>query len=164
MSKENVALARRLYPDQPIDLVSVFSDPALLDVMRSEIEPLVHPDLETLGDSSQVGMPWESREAAMPGRSSRPTAVGIEGFLAVWRDWLTAWDSWVITPAEFVDVDEYRVLVLLDVQGRSKTHQVDMPLPSANLLTLRDGKVARLELFTTRAEALEAAGLSESGS
>jgi hypothetical protein len=160
MSEENMEIARRLYPDQPIDLVSVFSDSALLGVMRSQVEPLVHPDVESVGDSSQVGMAWESREAGGKGRPSRPIAVGIEGFLTVWRDWLTAWESWVVKPAEFIDVDEDRVLVLLDVQGRSKTHQVDIPLPSANLLTLREGRVARLELFTTQAEAREAAGLA----
>jgi hypothetical protein len=160
MSEENVEVARRLYPDQPMDLVSVFSDPALLDAVRAQVEPLVHPDVETLGESSQVGMAWDSQAAGAPG-PSRPTAVGIEGFLRVWREWLAAWDSWVVKPAEFIDVDENRVLVLLDVQARSKTHQVNIPLPSANLLTLREGKVARAELFSTQAEALKAAGLRE---
>jgi hypothetical protein len=159
MSEENVELARRLYPDQPIDLVSVFSDPALLDAMRSQVEPLVHSDVETLGESTQLSL--EGQGPGSRGQSSRPSAVGIEGFLTAWRDWLAAWESWVVTPAKFIDVDEHRVLVLLDVQGRSKTHQVDIPLPSANLLTLREGKLARLEMFTTQAEALEAAGLSE---
>jgi hypothetical protein len=36
-----------------------------------------------------------------------------------------------------------------------------MPIEGANLLTLRDGKLARLELFFERALALEAARLSE---
>jgi hypothetical protein len=36
-----------------------------------------------------------------------------------------------------------------------------MPIEGANLMTLREGKLARLELFFDRDEALKAAGLSE---
>lgn len=42
MSKENVELARALYPGD-VDLVAVLSDP---DEFRVAFEPLVHPDLE----------------------------------------------------------------------------------------------------------------------
>ena len=154
-------LARRIYSDEPIDLVSVFSDPALLEGMRAQFEPFFQPDFVTVGDESEVGLEWEDQEAAVPGGSSRPTATGIEGLLTFWRDWLSNWESWVVRPAEFIDVDEQRVLVLLDVKARSKTHRVELPLPSANLLTIREGKVARLELFTTQSAARKAAGLSE---
>ena len=37
------------------------------------------------------------------------------------------------TPTDFIDVDENRVLVMLDVRARSKTHQVEMPIEGANL-------------------------------
>jgi hypothetical protein len=67
----------------------------------------------------------------------------------------------VVAPTDFIDVDENRVLVMLGVRARSKTHQVEMPVEGANLLTIKDGRVARLELFFDRAQALEAAGLSE---
>ncbi len=81
--------------------------------------------------------------------------------MATFRDWLSAWESWVVTATDFIDVNENRVLVLLDVRARSKTHHVEMPIEGANLLTLRDGRLARLELFFDRAQALEAAGLRE---
>ncbi len=152
-------IARRLYPVQPVDLVAVFSDPKLLDAARAQFEPLVHPDFETVNETSQL--PLGGQDPEMRRDSSRPTSFGVEGFLAAWRDWLSAWESWVVTPAEFIDVDEERVLVLLDIRARSKRHQAEMPTESANLLTLRDGKLTRLELFLQREEALEAAGLSE---
>jgi hypothetical protein len=149
MSEENVEVARRLYTDQPFDLVTVFSDPALLDAVRSQVEPVVHADFETVFDPhpTPVGDLGDVR--------------GVDGFITAWAGFLSAWDSWVVKPEEFIDVDEHRVLVLLDVQARSKTHKVDIPVPSANLLTLREGKIARVELFTTKGAALEAAGLSE---
>ena len=67
----------------------------------------------------------------------------------------------MVAPPEFIDVDENRVLALMEIRGRSKTHQVEMPIEAANLWTLRDRKVARLELFLDQTEALEAAGLRE---
>jgi hypothetical protein len=67
----------------------------------------------------------------------------------------------VVTATEFIEVDENRVLVMLDVRARSKTHQVEMPIEGANLMTLSDGKLARLELFFDREQAREAAGLRE---
>ena len=36
-----------------------------------------------------------------------------------------------------------------------------MPVEGANLLTLKDGRLARVELFFDRSQALEAAGLRE---
>jgi hypothetical protein len=62
---------------------------------------------------------------------------------------------------EFIDADADRVLVMVDVLARSKTHQVEMPIEGANLLTFREERLARLELFFDRAQALEAAGLRE---
>jgi len=44
---------------------------------------------------------------------------------------------------------------------RSKTHEVEMPIDGANILTIRDGKLSRLEMFLDQSEALEAAGLTE---
>ena len=53
------------------------------------------------------------------------------------------------------------MLVLLDVRARSMTHQVEIPIEGANLLTFSDGRLGRLEIFFERAQAREAAGLSE---
>ena len=91
----------------------------------------------------------------------RPVVYGVDGFVSGMGDWLSAWETWVVTATDFIDVDENRVLVSLDIRARSKTHQVEMPVEGASLLTLRGGRLARMELFFGRDEALEAAGLSE---
>ena len=157
MSEENVEIVRALYFwDQPIDTVPMFTDPALFEATRAQLEPLAHPDLETVGPSTGFSAAGEMRV-----ESSRPTAVGFDGFVAVWRDWLDAWERWVVSPVRVKPIDAERVIVLFEVNARSKTHQVDVSFDGANVVTLRDGKVTRVELFTERAEALEAAGLSE---
>jgi hypothetical protein len=155
MSQENVEVIRRLQPGT-VDLVALFADPEGVEAWRAASEPFVHPDFETVTVPGQVPMSGVGAEDP-----SRPIFYGADGFVNAFRDWFSAWESWVATPTDFIDVDENRVLVMLDVRARSKTHQVEMPIEGANLMTLRDGKLERLELFFDRDEALEAAGLSE---
>ena len=156
MSKENVEIVRRFYPGS-VDLVATIADPEGFEAARVAWEPLLHRDFETVVAGELLG-----GSAEIPGgSSSRPVTHGLNGFASAFRDWLSAWESWVLMPPDFIDVDETRVLALFEVRARSKTHQVEMPIEAANLWTLRDRKVARLELFLDKAEALEAAGLSE---
>ena len=154
MSQENVEVVRLLYPGT-VDLVAALDDPDLAQSAAS----LVHADFQTVGGVGVIPMSHDSVEVEE--ESGQPTTYGPDGFIGLWRDWLTAWESWVVTPTEFIDVDEHRVLVLLNIRARSKTHQVEMPMEGANLLTLKDRKLTRLELFFDRGEALKAAGLSE---
>ncbi len=153
MSRENVEVARRCYPGTA-DMVALLGDPAGLQAVRNMFEPLVHTDFETVTVPGQVPLSG-TRD------SSRPTLHGIDGFIGGFRDWLDAWDRWAVTATQFIDVDAERVLVMVDVLARSKTHQVEMPIEAATLLTFRDSKLTRLELFFDRAEAREAAGLTD---
>jgi hypothetical protein len=152
MSEENVEVARRLYPGE-VDVVAVLADRNALD---TALGPLVQPDFETVTVPGQVPVSGADAQDA-----SRPVVHGLDGFVSGFGDWLSAWETWVVTPTDFIDVDENRVLVILDVRARSKTHQVEMPVEGANLLTIEDGRLARIELFFDRGQALEAAGLSE---
>jgi hypothetical protein len=156
MSRENVEVARQLYPEG-LDLAAVFSDPRGLAANRQALEPFVDPDFETVADPSGVPMP------GMPeteGGSTRWTVRGVDGFVSMWTEWLSAWDSWTVSPHDFIDVDEERVLVLFEMRGRPKGQTAEIPVEGGNLLTFRNQKLTRLELFLNRGEALEAAGLS----
>jgi ketosteroid isomerase-like protein len=152
MSQENVEVARRLYPGD-VDVVALLADRETLD---ANLGPLVESDFETVTVPGQVPVSGAGAQGASP-----PVVYGLDGFVSGLSDWLTAWETWVVTPTDFIDVDENRVLVMLDVRARSRTHQVEMPVEGANLLTLRDGRIARIELFFDRSQALEAAGLRE---
>ena len=154
MSEENVEIVRRFWPGT-IDVVAVVSDPQLLAVIRKQLEPFVSPELETVLDPrhAPMGIPTTHNRA---GR-----LVGIEGFIAVWREWASAWESWVVTPNDFIAVGDERVLIPMEIKGRSRTQQVEFSVEGANLVTIREGRLTRVELFFQREEALEAAGLSE---
>ena len=75
------------------------------------------------------------------GRLAACSPHGLDGFVSGFGDWLSAWETWVVTPTDFIDVDENRVLVMLHIRARSKTHQVEMPVEGANLgRSIKDGK------------------------
>jgi ketosteroid isomerase-like protein len=85
---------------------------------------------------------------------------GHEGF----RKWLA--DSWGSFEelrnewSEFRDLGE-RVLCLGHVKARGRGSGMELDSPIGFVFTVRRGKVVRAEGFLSRAQALEAAGLSE---
>jgi ketosteroid isomerase-like protein len=155
MSEANLETAKALFAG-PIDMTAAIATPEALEAALAHFEPRFHADLETVHDPRAAAM-------GIGGSAGEGVSAGIDGFIELWRDYLSAWDSWVVTPTGFSEVADGRVLVLLTYEGRSKTHGTEMTFDGANILTVRDGKVARVELFFNRLDALEAAGLPESG-
>jgi hypothetical protein len=153
MSEENVELARRLYPER-MDLAATFADSEALEAVQAAFKPLVHPEFEIVADPRYQMLLGEPGEQLT-------VFFGIDGFVSAFREWFSEWESWVVTPTDFIDVDDNRVLVVAEISGRSKAQQIDMTVQGGNVLTFGDGRLTRLELFFRRADALEAAGLSE---
>jgi len=81
----------------------------------------------------------------------------------LWRDLFEVADNARVEPEEIVDVhgDGETVLMLLRATGKAKYTKLDMDFEWAAIWTIRDGKVLRAHGYMSRAEALEAAGLSE---
>ena len=74
------------------------------------------------------------------------------------RQWLSEWEDWRCEAEEFVAEGE-RVVVLTRYRGRGKGSGATVDTTGAHVWTLRDGRVVRLEIFSSRQKALEAAGL-----
>ncbi len=74
------------------------------------------------------------------------------------RDWLSPWERWQVEPEEFIASRDF-VVVLCRYTGRGKGSGVDVETHGAHVWTIRDGKALRLEVFSSRAKALTAAGL-----
>jgi ketosteroid isomerase-like protein len=64
-------------------------------------------------------------------------------------------------PLEFIGAPDNRVLVEVRQSGRERESGVPIEVQLFQVVTLRDGRVRKLEFFRHRADALEAAGLSE---
>jgi ketosteroid isomerase-like protein len=75
------------------------------------------------------------------------------------RAWLSPWEDWRCEAEEFVSNGDF-VVVLTRYTGRGKGSGATVDTRGAHLWTLRDGKVRRLEVFSSRDRALAAAGLA----
>ena len=84
---------------------------------------------------------------------------GHPGVIATFEDWPKQWEEFQARLGEVIDVDERHVVSVcsqsLGARGMS------LELDAYFLHTLEHGKHVRLDMFLTRQEALEAAGLSE---
>jgi ketosteroid isomerase-like protein len=85
---------------------------------------------------------------------------GHEGYREFWRLWLEAFEDIRWDPEEILDLGD-RALVTTRQSGHGSGSGVAVSEPVYQLFTFKHGLVIRQEDFLDRAEALEAAGLSE---
>jgi ketosteroid isomerase-like protein len=80
------------------------------------------------------------------------------------RTWLNAWvesfDSLTLEASEFIDAGD-KVMVEFRQRGTPRGGSMPVELWTWSVNTYREGVLARIELFQSRDEALEAAGLRE---
>ena len=78
-----------------------------------------------------------------------------------YRHYWGTWDDYVLEPVEILDAGQYRVLVVQNERGIGRVSRAPFESRWAVLYTMRKHKIVRIEHFSERAEALEAARLSE---
>ena len=104
-------------------------------------------------------------EAVLDWTASRGPYSGIyRGHAEIrrfWQAFLETWDEWVTEIQEAIEVDPETVVCVMHVRGRGKGSGVLIEAHGAGVWSVRDGKVTRAKLFQSKAEALEAVGLSE---
>ncbi len=133
MSQENVTLVRRV--------IDVFNESGAPATERFYSEDIV-------ADMS---------------RSPFPDAGVYRGIGGVrkWFDGLAEAFGHIRYEIERIQGNDDQVAVLLRVHGRGPGSGIPVDYRFAPVFTVRDGKVVRVERLDERAEALEAAGLSE---
>ena len=89
------------------------------------------------------------------------TYTGRAGLTRFWTDMLEAWQDFSPEIEEIFDCGPERLITLDVVRARGKGSGIDMEARGAMLWTVRDGKIARVKMFQTKDEALEAVGLPE---
>jgi ketosteroid isomerase-like protein len=103
----------------------------------------------TLADPGIVWNPIE--ELATDGHDA------VRASLARWK---AEWDDYELLPEEFVDRGD-RVVVTVRLRARGRGSGVDVDARFYDVYTLRNHKIVRMDQFTDRSEALEAAGMGE---
>jgi ketosteroid isomerase-like protein len=138
MSQENVEVVREMFAAA----ARAISGEPLEDLYR-----LLDPDVE-----------WIPINAPLEGTSYR----GHRGVRRWIEEMDLLWDDFEALPSEFVDIGNDRLLAFGTWRARGRTSGVQLDAqPAAWLIRLRNGKAVRMQTFTDRAAALEAAGLRE---
>jgi ketosteroid isomerase-like protein len=81
---------------------------------------------------------------------------GFDGVRRFWGEFLSMWDSYKVEPLRFDDAGD-QVAVVVHIVGR--THELEVDETRSSLLTVRDGRIARVQSFADPEGAREALGL-----
>ncbi len=144
MSQENVELVLGLYPAPDVDYVQLYRDDDMWAAQVAAWASLFHSDFECV-------------RYEFGGKRRYP---GLDGLRAFLLDWTAPWVTYRIETEEAIDLGE-RVLLLNHDRGRPKGSTREISGRLAAVWTIREGKIAHLDAYTTRADALKAVGLSE---
>jgi uncharacterized protein len=137
MSRENVALVQR------------FEDSWTRRDLDAALE-CVHADFE---------FDWSESMGPFVG-----IYKGHDGLARFWTELLDAWDQFSPTMVEVIECGPDGLVTVDVVHARGKESGIDMEARGAMLWTLRKGRIVRVKMFQTKAEALEAASSQQSPS
>jgi ketosteroid isomerase-like protein len=86
---------------------------------------------------------------------------GREGVREIDRHFREMWGEFTQEPVEFIDAGGDLVVGVIAMHGRGKGSGAPMASHAFWVHQVRDGRLAHMRAFTTRSEALKAAGLPE---
>jgi len=89
------------------------------------------------------------------------TFIGLDGVRQFFRLWLEAFVNYEMEVRDPVAVAGERVVATITDRAVGRRSRVPTQRTFAGVLTLRDGKIVRIQLLDTRAAALEAVGRAE---
>jgi ketosteroid isomerase-like protein len=89
--------------------------------------------------------------------------VGREGFLSWIGQWLDAWDDFAVEIERIEPVGERHVVADMHQSARGKGSGIAVEMDVAYLWEAREGELAAMQIYASRAEALEVAERRERG-
>ena len=90
-----------------------------------------------------------------------PEYVGHAGFRRFLTEWLEVWDEFEVGVDELIPTADGRVVSLFWQRGEGRQSGLAMDVAWAMVAAVRDGSIARMEVYDDRTAALKAVGLSE---
>jgi ketosteroid isomerase-like protein len=141
MSQENVEIVRMALDNLYAFMRGELSRDALAEVLDPQVEAHWR-DQQTYPDTPQ-------------------NLRGVPELLEFGEQYGTTWIDLAAEPLEFIEAPRDRVLASISQSGRGRESGVPIVIHFFEVFTIRDGKVRQIEFFRHRADAVEAAGLSE---
>ena len=103
-----------------------------------------------------VDFVWDmSKFSGWPEQQLYEGPEAAEHFL---REWLAAWEDWRLEVESLQDAGD-TVVAIVRQHGRSRTTGMLVDMHFAQVWSLRDGAMARMEMYADTEEALRAVGL-----
>ena len=129
-----------------------------VEVVRRVFEAFRAGNVERVLEMVDPAVEWDlSRAATWP---ERPVYRGYDDVSRFFAEWTGEWEDYEFDVEELLDAGQRVVAVVRD-GGRSKKAGIKLERRHGEVWTLRDGKVVRVDLFDTKADALQAVGLRE---
>jgi ketosteroid isomerase-like protein len=111
-----------------------------------------------VGDLAEAKAIFDPRVVLNP--IDEDASSGFDAMRADMERWASAFDELKVTIEELIDAGD-RVVVVTHHRGRGRASGVEVDTRFYEVYALHGGKVSRVDEYTDRAEALEAAGLRE---
>jgi ketosteroid isomerase-like protein len=152
MSEENVGLVRRYFEATERAFAAYWDGPrSVADSLRAgKVEPEIadamrylHPNIE-----------WKSALIGITTRGYEETARGVDQLLDAAQDY-------GLEVPELIDLGGDEVLAVVQLAMKGRTSDIDVNATIFAIVTVEHGLISRIDEYLERAEALEAAGLSE---
>jgi len=137
--RENVELVRRLYAELASEGSSHEFEQRLTD--------------EALSRFLDPGIEWVPVSHSLLAVESYR---GFDGVRRFWGEFLSSWDSYRVELLSIHDAGD-QVAVVVHIVGR--THELEVDETQSSLLTVREGRVVRVQAFADPEAAREAAGV-----
>ena len=103
---------------------------------------------------------WDMSHLVGYGLPEQEVYQGAQRADDFFAEWGSAWDDWEVEIKALHDLGD-KVLAIVKQRGRSKLSGVPVEMLMAMLWTFRDGKEARMDMYSDPSEALKAVGLEE---
>jgi ketosteroid isomerase-like protein len=131
-----------------------------VEIVRKVYEAVARRDATGVLALYDPDVMWDGTRTPFGALTGAALYHGHDGLRTFFRHWYEAWENLEEPCEELIDAGEQVISVSrFRAQGRTSGLEVELP-DQVGVWTIREGKIVRVVWFPTRAEALEAVGLS----
>jgi ketosteroid isomerase-like protein len=128
-----------------------------VEVVRQAIEAYRREGLDAALRYYDPEVEWDISRFMADGRVYH----GHDGVREFWGGWVATWENFDAEIEQAIDAGSDEVVVGIRNAGRGRGSGIAVGMSFGQVWTVRKGKIVRLRVYPSLAEALEAAGLSE---
>lgn len=124
-----------------------------VEIVRRAMDAMKHDDTQAMNDLAHADYEFKTT-SALPGAG---VYRGLQSVMSFSRDFNDNWDTFSIEEQEVSDSGD-TVVILGRVKAKGRSSGVALETSVGYVHTLREGKLARTQVFFDHGDAIEAAG------